>query len=188
VAIFRQAMRHGPNAYYDPREVAQAARLDWRPGMLRVVAKDLHDSGYIDLSQTLGGGEDGGMDARILASGMEHAEELLNDHPEYDEGYFEARNYLTIIDSKKTELLAALTDLRAAVARSNQGGEADASIALSEIAVFEATIAQPRASSDLVQRFVDYVIKFILAVFGVALVGEIADRLLNALLPLLGAG
>lgn len=61
-------------------------------------------------------------------------------------------------------------------------------IALSEIAAFKRTIVQPRVSTELVQRFVDSILNWITTTFSVAAVAEIAQRIIQALLPLLGRG
>jgi predicted DNA repair protein MutK len=52
---------------------------------------------------------------------------------------------------------------------------------------FEATIAQPRVSAELIDRFVGRILAWIRKTFGEALVGAIAGALVVKLLPFLAS-
>jgi hypothetical protein len=65
----------GPN-YYDLKEVADSKRLKYRPGWVRQAAYYFRDRGYIREAFTMGGGEDGNLEAEISADGLSQAEEI----------------------------------------------------------------------------------------------------------------
>lgn len=96
-----------------------------------------------------------------------------------------SNRYVSIADNQRTELTNELEALRDEARGSNDVEEEDRLIALSEIAAFEATIAQPRVSTDLIQRFVDAVLAWIQRSFTTATVQELAQRLIQALLKLI---
>lgn len=96
-----------------------------------------------------------------------------------------SNRYVTLADNQKGEIKGELGQLRDIVRGDNEVDEEAREIALSEIAVFEATIMAPRAANDLIDRFVKRVLAWISIAFGGALLAEVAQRLVQALLPLL---
>lgn len=97
-----------------------------------------------------------------------------------------ADRYVTIADNQRDQFAADLGSLKEAVRGSNESSEEDKERALYEIAVFEASIISPVAATDLIQRFVDRVLGWMTTVFTAAVVAEVAERLVKALLPLIG--
>jgi len=95
-----------------------------------------------------------------------------------------ANRYVTAADNQRAELTNELEALKEEARGANDVEEEDRLIALSEIAAFEATIVQPRVSTDLIQRFVDAVLTWIQRTFTTAAVQEVAQRLIQALLKL----
>lgn len=96
-----------------------------------------------------------------------------------------ANRYVQATDNQRTEALAALKKLESAINGSNDSSDEDRVIALSEIAAFEATIVQPRISSELIDRFINSVIAWMQRVFSKALIEAAAQKLLEALLKIL---
>jgi hypothetical protein len=93
--------------------------------------------------------------------------------------------YVTANDNSKHLIQGALTDLREEARGSNEVAEEDREIVLSEIAAFEATIIQPRISTDLIQRFIDMVVDWTKRTFTTAAIQEVVHRLIAALMKLL---
>jgi hypothetical protein len=96
-----------------------------------------------------------------------------------------SNRYVSLRDNQRDEPLLNLAVLKEEVRGANDVDEEDRLIALSEIAAFEATIVQPRVSTDLIQRFVDSVLTWIQRTFTAAAVQEVAQRLIQALLKLI---
>lgn len=90
--------------------------------------------------------------------------------------------YVSINDNALGAIQADLKQLRRPIETLNSCDEEDKLIALSEIAAFEKTIAQPRVSSDLIQRFVDGILAWITRKFSAAAIAEIVQRLIAALI------
>lgn len=100
--------------------------------------------------------------------------------------YVPASNrYVTPRDNERAAVAEALEQLAEHARAANDVEDEDRQIALSEIAAFEATIVQPRVSTDLIQRFVDMVLGWISKMFTAAAVQEVAQRLIQALTKLL---
>lgn len=101
---------------------------------------------------------------------------------EFTLGYQNSAPYISIPEADRSGIRSELAELTEQISGSNQIGDEQKQILLSEIAIFEASIVQPRLSADLISRFVNAVL------YGAAmkLVGEtaeqIADRLAGALL------
>ena len=194
VGLYYAAQARGVHAYYDLKEVADGIDLPRRPGELRAIANELRDTGDVRASFTLGGGDEGGMSVMPTAAGIEEAEELLDEHPDYGEasgdetGIPAADRYVQITDNQRARVVSHLEDLRTNIDASNEAAEEDKLIALSEIAAFEATFTQPRVSTDLVERFAKKVLTWILKVFGEALAATAAAAIIAELLPLVGGG
>ncbi len=93
--------------------------------------------------------------------------------------------YVSIADNQRAELKSELETLQNEARGANDVDEEDRLIALSEIAVFEATIVQQRISTDLIQRFVDTVLGWIERTFTAAAVQDVAQRLIHARLKLI---
>lgn len=191
IALYRRAMRDGVQGYYDPKETSEAVGLTWRPGQLRTVMTDLDQGGLVRLSQTMGGGADGGMDFRMTQRGIEQAEDLIEQNIEYEEdpdetysvaGLVPASNrYVEISDNQREQIQSPLGELAEALRGSNELDEEDRQIILSEIAVFEATMAAPRVSTELVDRFVTGVLKGLILAVSTGLVATLAERLIDTL-------
>lgn len=96
-----------------------------------------------------------------------------------------SNRYVALTDNQKTEVEDDLSKLAKAVSGTNEAGEEERMIALSEIAAFEQTIIQQRVSTDLIQRFVDTILKWITITFSRAAVAEVAQRLMQALIKLI---
>jgi len=151
--------------------------------------EELESHGYVNASKTLGGGDEGGLDLRLTSRGVEAAEELLDEHPEYDvsiKGKVPAAGrYVQISDNQRDNVESDLDSLRVSVRSSNEIDEEDRQIALSEIAVFEAALIQPRLSTELIERFVNRIVKWMVSKLGEAMIGAIAGALVAKLLPFL---
>ncbi len=101
-------------------------------------------------------------------------------------GWVPASNrYVRLEDNQRDEILDEIRSLKQIVLGKNDVADDDREVALAEIAIFEATIVQPRVPTELVQRFVDRVISWLLTLFTGAAVSEVAQNLIQALTPLL---
>ena len=189
VAIYQTAARGNLGSYLSPQEIADQFSLDRRPGQLRLTVNELENYGYVRASKTLGGGDEGGLDLQLTSSGVEAAEELLDEHPDYGapvgKSFPAADRYVQLNDNQRNPVETDLGELRSAVHSSNEADEESRQIALSEIAIFEAALIQPRLSTDLIERFVNRIIKWMISKFGEAVVGVIAGALIAKLLPFL---
>jgi hypothetical protein len=189
VAIYQSASQGNLGRYLAPREIADQFGLERRPGQLRLTVDELDSQGYVQASKTLGGGDEGGLNLRLTNSGVEAAEDLLDEHPEYGapaKGDVPAADrYVQLNDNQRGNVESDLDALRLAVHSSNETEEEDRQIALSEIAVFETALIQPRLSTELIERFVNRIIKWMVSKFGEAIVGAIAGALIAKLLPFL---
>jgi hypothetical protein len=97
-------------------------------------------------------------------------------------------SYILISSTARTQLSTDLQSLRKAVNDSNSIEPETREVVLAEIAAFEATIVQPRVATDLIQRFVNSVLKgAVMKVIG-ATADEIAGRIAIFALGLLAAG
>lgn len=104
---------------------------------------------------------------------------------ELKSGYQVPINYVHLEDQQRSEIVDATKEVRLKTEQDNALSEEDRLILLSEIAIFEESLIQPRLSSDLINRFVFFVLKGT-AILGAgellhAAVGRLADLLLNAL-------
>lgn len=190
VALLLRAQEGGLGGYYQPKEAADRAGLQRRPGQLRLVIRDLDDRGLLRPSYTMGSGdEESGLDSRLTNAGVEEAEELLEQHPEYATPFLAPAvdRYVKFSDNQRTEVEADVEALRSKVLSANEAGDEERQIALSEIAIFEAAIAQPRISSELIARFVNRILAWIRSKFGEALISAVAGALIVKLLPFLAS-
>jgi DNA-binding MarR family transcriptional regulator len=189
VAIYQSASKGNLANYLSPREIADQFSLERRPGQLRLAVDDLDGRGYVEASKSLGGGDEGGLHLRLTNSGVEAAEELLDENPDY--GFPAKRHlpaadrYVALNDNQRGYVQGDLHTLRSAIQSSNEADEEDRQIALSEIAVFEAALIQPRLSTELIERFTKRIIGWIVSKFGEAIVGAVAESLVAKLLPFL---
>jgi hypothetical protein len=197
IALYRHAMRHGVDGYYDPKEIADTAGLTWRPGQLRMVMVSLDNSGLIRLSQTMGGGDDGGMDAQLTQHGIEEAEDMIERNIEYQEDEEETYSvatirpasswvpgsdrYVPITDNQRQALQADVAELKELVRGDNSIEASDRDIVLYEIAIFEAAIAPPCVSTELIQRFVNGALEWVGRTIVNAAASEIVKRLMVTL-------
>lgn len=189
IALVEKAKATSRGGFLDPAEVADEARLERQPGQLRVVIDDLDRRGLADVSRTMGGGDEGGLDLRLTNAAFEEAEELLEDHPEYGEPVPTpiapaSDRYVTVSDNAKAEIAADLAELRRAVTSTNDVDTDDREVALSEIAAFEGTIIQSRVAVELIDRFVNRILAWLRTKFPEAVLGGIVGLLIERLLPL----
>ncbi|MCR9241503.1 MAG: hypothetical protein NXH87_09015 [Rhodobiaceae bacterium] len=82
IALHKTQRPKSFNSYIDPREAATAFNLSYEPGELRACIKDFDNHGYLTVTYTIGGGEDGGLNCSLTSSGIEEAEELEANFPE----------------------------------------------------------------------------------------------------------
>lgn len=189
VALYQTASRGNLGGFLDPRQIANDFGLERRAGQLRLTVDELENYSFVQASKTLGGGDEGGLHLRLTSSAIEAAEELLDNHPEYGTPLKAdvpaASRYVRLDDNQRDVIESDLGSLRLAVRSSNETNEEDRLIALSEIAIFEASLIQPRLSTELIERFVHRIMKWLVAKFGEAVVGQIATALVAKLLPLI---
>lgn len=190
IALVEKAKATSRGAFLDPAEVADEARLERQPGQLRVVIDELETRGLANVSRTMGGGDEGGLDLRLTNAAFEESEELLEDHPEYGEPVPPPPiapmpgRYVTVSEDTKAEIAADLADLRRTVASTNDVADDVREAALSEIAAFEGTIIQSRVAVELIDRFVNRILAWLRTKFPEAVLGGIVGLLIERLLPL----
>jgi hypothetical protein len=191
VGLYLAAQEKGFTSYIDLRTVAERIALERRAGELRTIAYSLRDTGYIDEAFSMGGDEQG-LQMSLTAAGIEAAEDLLDEHPEYElpvpQHVPAADRYVGLSDNQRSDVLPQLGALRDAVSASNEASEEDRLVALSEIAAFESTILQHRVATELIERFARKVLAWLTRTFGDALVGGVAGILVERLLLLAAGG
>lgn len=181
MGLYKKANRNGLGKLYDLESLAAEAGLTWSPGQLRLAAEALHDEGLIKAGFLVGGSDKATV--MIQHAGLEEAEDLLGEQDAFNDVPASDR-YVSFDDNQKASFEHDLATLKEEIRGSNEPSEEERLIALSEIAAFEATIIQPRVSTDLIQRFVDKVLKWVVVVFLGALIAEVAQRIVEALLRL----
>lgn len=189
VGIYLSAKADGFDRYLDIREIADALNLERNSGELRLWVKDLDQTGKLEVSYTLGGGSDGGMSGMLTSYGLEEAEDLIEANP----GYLEP-SALDIADLAPSYLSSEtiifdeddnLTTLSRSVRGSNSASEEDRIVALAEIAAFEAALSQPVIATDIVDRFVTYVLKWITTKFPDEAIKLVIAAIIVKLAPIL---
>ncbi|WP_162786636.1 hypothetical protein [Hyphomonas sp. CACIAM 19H1] len=87
--------------------------------------------------------------------------------------------YVSILDNQEAvaEIASDLESIRREVEGSNSIDDESRLIALSEIALFEAAICQPRLAQDIIERFLGFCASKLANLIGGALVGYIIDKL-----------
>jgi hypothetical protein len=90
-----------------------------------------------------------------------------------------ARPYVEVSPVVRSDLQRETKALAKAVTESNSVDAESREILLAEIAIFEATIAQPRLSADLIQRFVSVVLKGAALKLAGSGVDQIAERIVT---------
>ncbi|MFC3674764.1 hypothetical protein [Ferrovibrio xuzhouensis] len=183
VTLFRVAHSAGLIKYYDAVMIADKGGLTPLRDQLRLVVDDIAGRGwgkaYPGMSH---------LNVQITHAGIEAAEDLLQVHPEY-KGVPASDRYVALSDNQRNEVAAEVQNLKSAVRAANDVEEKDRQIALSEIAVFEATIVQPQIPVELVERFAQKVLGWILKKFGEALTGAAIKVLVDRLIKIaLGVG
>mgnify|MGYP003642176359 CR=1 FL=1 len=186
VALYEAASAQNLSDFLDPHSIAENAGLKRKPGQLRLTLGGLHDNGLIELDQLLTGGDEGGMDVLLTAAGIEEAEELVDTLPPLpiEEATSTSVEY---IGTKSVQAVVEdrLGDLAASIRGSNSLEEPDRQIALAEIAVFEASLLQPVIATDLIDRFVNMVLKWIASKFAEGAVSAVIAALILNLAPFL---
>lgn len=197
ISLYRRAVKEGVQEFYDPEEVCREAGLRWRSGQLRIVVVTLEQRGLVSLSQTSDGGDDGGMDIRLTQSGLEEAEDLIEQNVEYEEDEDETYSaatvarrtawvpgsdrYVPISDNQREVLRTEVVCLKELVRGDNSIEATDRDIVLYEIAIFEAAIAPPFVSAELVKRFADGALAWIAKTIANVAASEVVKRILLAL-------
>jgi hypothetical protein len=179
VGLYHQAKKAGFDSYIDANALADQLGLESAAGEIRSWTKELETYRYVAGRYTLAGG----VSVRLTARGSEEAEELLEKHPEYsssDEGIrYVTSSAITFDDSQD------LTSLAALVRSSNAGSDFERTEALAEIAVFEAAVQQPVIATDLIDRFVNWVLKWIASKFPDAVIQTVIAAIIVRLVPFL---
>jgi hypothetical protein len=98
-----------------------------------------------------------------------------------------ASRYLQPTEAIRRDIGGDLSSLKAAIQASNAVDPESKMALLAEIAAFEATIAQPRVSADLIYRFVNGVLRGAAMKVAGATADEIASRMAIAALSWLAA-
>lgn len=76
VALVKCDEERGPE-YYELKEVAEGAGLQYREGWVGKAADYFDKYGYVSDAFTMGGGVDGGLSVQLTAEGLEEAERLM---------------------------------------------------------------------------------------------------------------
>lgn len=169
------------------QEFLESGGLSIAPGMDRLLLGQLSSSKYIEFYASDDYDPEQELSAddlvRLSWIGIEAAEALIDEHPEYAGGTIPAADrYVTIFHNQRDELQADLKALEQLVRGDNEASEEDREIALSEIAAFEAAVIQPRVSTVLIERFVQSVLAWMTRTFSKAAIAEVAQRLIQALM------
>ena len=162
----------------DPRPVADQLGFDRPNGLLRSSIDELERAGFVSLTREYGLGDDGGLSSFITARGIDAAEELLESKPQLEGVAPASDRYVSIADNYVGETKEHIAALRTAVEQANDVDPEARLIAMSEIAVFEATIVQPRVAVDLIERFVNAVVAWLLKTFTAVAVTKAAEALI----------
>ncbi|KCZ55871.1 hypothetical protein HY29_09710 [Hyphomonas beringensis] len=105
---------------------------------------------------------------------------------EFKLGYYIPRNYVEMTDEQLEVLSAAKEDLKSSVNSDNELSEDDRTIALHEIAMFEASLGAGRFSSDLISRFVNGFLKGAIILSGGVMLKQAASRMADEILNAMG--
>ena len=103
-----------------------------------------------------------------------------NDQMDVDEGAIPAADrYVSRGDNQREfeETQETLLQVREAVRGSNEGSDEEKLIALSEIAIFEEGLAQPRLAHDLIVRFLGFCKERLVNIIGDALTALVTEKL-----------
>jgi DNA-binding transcriptional ArsR family regulator len=170
-------------------DVAKLARIEPPAGYADLVVDLLAEENFLKIEKVVRLWEGGSPPrrARLTSAGLIEAERLANIFPEFNSPIPASDRYVSLDDNQRLELREAVADLYSAVEKSNEGDE-ERENALAEIAVFEATIIQPRISTELVERFVSYALGSGAKVFAGIVVHDAAKFLLRKIAEIFGIG
>jgi hypothetical protein len=188
VALVLTAKRNGLDGLIEPATAADNFGLVREPGQLRMLVNDLENSGFLEVHHYLGGGDEGGMHAQVTSRGVESAEDLLEEHPDYAPFAGEvpaAGRYVSLDHNQRDSVGSDLAELKRRIAGINDTDDETKQIALSEIAAFESTVMQPRVATDLIERFANYVLAWILKRLPDAVLSAVVAALVLKLAPFL---
>lgn len=187
VALLAYSEREGFK-FHSVQQVCLAANLSFPEGLVELLVEQLVESGDLLASERV---LDEPVANRVFETTIKLTGKGLTS-AEIWRGPLERKRpipasdrYVSIADNQRAALMDDLDALRSEALGSNEVSEEDRLIARSEIAAFEATLMQPRVSTDLIQRFVDMVLAWIQRTFTAAAVQEVAQRLIQALLKLI---
>jgi len=103
-------------------------------------------------------------------------------------GYSIPRNY-NLLSTSDTKRLQSETDsFKAAIIESNDLDSDNRETLLSEIAIFEATIAAPRVSTELMNRFVNAILMGAIVTLAGTAITKSANALIDTILNIISAG
>jgi hypothetical protein len=191
-AAYMTAVSRGFDSFCDAKDVADTFSLERARGQLRLIVDDLDKRGYITLRKLLGGGDEGELSFQFTSNGLEAAEDLIRQHPSYKNANSSsmapgADRYVHFDHNARQSALGDLAGVREAVRGDNDADPELREIALSEIAAFEATIVQPRVSTELIDRFVKKIVDWLIKHFTSAALGVAAKALIEQLIKLVVA-
>lgn len=182
VYLVRQLNEDGDESFF-PEALRDDRVLGLNEGQIRVILRRMLNEAAVETDEPVWREEDRiTTPHRLTWKGIQEGEALART---FSSRIPASDRYVSVTDNQRGEISADLLLLKDAVRGSNESEEEDRERALYEIAVFEAVVVAPRAAADLIQRFVDRVLKWLTVAFSAAAVAEVVQRLVTALLALL---
>jgi len=181
-ALLRNLNENGEDVF-EARAVSNRYKLAFNRGQMRMLVRKLETESYIKSIKEYDPydsdySEEEDREYQITWLGIQAAEGLGD-----QQNTIPASNrYVQITDNQRSELEHDAGELREQVRASNEASEDDRQIALYEIAVFEASIAASCVATELVERFVSRVLKWLLSVFSGSAVKLAAEKLIQGAL------
>jgi hypothetical protein len=209
------ATEGNPSTTVDPKQVADEASLAHRPGWVRQAASHWAALGALEVSETLGGGDDGGINTYMTAAGMIEAEGLAHERA-YDlyEEMDERRSSSVLLESPQVvssattvpasdrivridHNLKPITELQEKLDEVVTWMEADNSLSqeedareqrLAELKAGKVVLEAPQASETVLEWLLIRPLKWILEKAAESSVATVVAILLTLLLTLFGVG
>ena len=194
VAIFREASKSDLGGFIDPKKVADAAGLPRAVGQLRLALKSMESLGLIKLTESIASGDEDGMRVRLAPHGLEEAEAMDDEFDDFEPSSAAiaesqdsvAQVYVSAAPIREAAV-ADIGKLAQSIAGSNSADPEDRQIALAELAVMEAALAQPVIATSLIERFVKGIMKWIAAKFADGAIQAVVAAIILHLAPFLQA-
>ncbi|MES2859984.1 MAG: hypothetical protein V4701_00840 [Pseudomonadota bacterium] len=182
VGLYLITKDQGFNKNYDILTLVEQLTLSSVPGEVRGWAKELESEGLIKAYYLL----DGSVSGSITIRGSETAEDLIEQRPDYVGSSIIQQGY-EYADPVGMRVAAGpdISSLKDLVVGSNSADPDDRIRALAEIAVFETALLQPVIATDLVERFVNVILKWIAAKFSEGAVSAVVAAIILNLVPFL---